>query len=116
MNPPAQNLIFTTAGIALRGDLVAHAEEKTAKLRRHLHPHIGLVRVHLKHETPHSSAPYFAVRANAETAGPDFVTHARASEPITAINLTFDKLERLATAVAQARQHRERRAASLEAS
>jgi ribosome-associated translation inhibitor RaiA len=111
-NPPS--LILSTAGFANRADLAAHVTEKMAKLLRHVYPQVGLVRVHVKRETPHSCPPYFAVRAIVETAGPDYLVHAEASEPATAIDTAFDKLERAATAAARARKHRQRHAAAVE--
>ena len=109
MNPNSEDLIFSTEGFANRADLAAHTEEKVAKLLRHAHPHVGLVRVHVKRETPHSHPPCFVVRAIAETAGPDYLAHSEAIEPVTAINTAFDKLERLVTASARARKHWQRR-------
>lgn len=111
MNTNSTPLIFSTEGFANRTDLAVHAEEKTAKLLRHAHPHVGLVRVHVKRETPHSRPPSFAVRAIAETAGPDYVAHSESTEPTTAINAVFSKLERSVAAAARARKHRQRHTA-----
>lgn len=115
MNTPAQALIFSTDGFAHRADLAARAEAKAVKLSRHAHPHVGLVRLHVKRETPHAGAPYFAVRATAEAAGPDYVAHTKSAEPLTAINAAFDQLERAATKAARAWKNRQRAGSLMEA-
>jgi ribosome-associated translation inhibitor RaiA len=115
MNTPARTLILSTDGFAHRADLATHAEAKAMKLSRHAHPHVGLVRLHVKRETPHAGAPYFSTRATAEAAGPDYVAHARSPEPITAINAAFDQLERAATKAARAWRTRKRAGSLLEA-
>jgi ribosome-associated translation inhibitor RaiA len=107
-NPPS--LILSTAGFANRADLTTHVNEKLAKLLRHVHPQMGLMRVHVKRETPHSRPPYFSVRAIVETAGPDFLALSAATEPVTAIDTAFDQLERSVTAAARARKHWQRHA------
>jgi ribosome-associated translation inhibitor RaiA len=110
-NPPS--LILSTAGFTNRAELVDHVTDKLSKLLRHAHPQAGLVRVHVKRETPHSCPPYFAVRAIVETAGPDYLAHSEATEPATAVDEAFDKLERSMAAAARARKHRQRHAASV---
>jgi len=105
MNTTSPDLIFSTEGFTNRADLAAHAEEKAKKLRRRLHPRIDLVRVHIKHESPHSSPAHFAVRATAVTAGPDLVAHAESTEPTAALNAAFEKLERALAASAGALRH-----------
>jgi ribosomal subunit interface protein len=111
MNTTRPSLIVSTEGFANRAHLTWYTEEKMAKLLRHAHPYVGLVRVHVKRETPHSHPPYFAVRAIVQTAGPDHLAHAEATEPATAINAAFDKLERRVTAAARERKRRQRHAA-----
>lgn len=108
MNTSPAQVIVSIEGFAHRSDLATHAEEKAAKLLRHLHPPIGCVRLHVRREAPHSRAPFFTVCARAETAGTDYVAHAEASEPVTAINAACDKLERAAAAAARARRHEQR--------
>jgi ribosome-associated translation inhibitor RaiA len=105
-NPPS--LILSTAGFANRADFTTHVNEKVTKLLRHVHPQLGLVRVHVKRETPHSRPAYFAARAIVETAGPDYLAHAEAAEPETAIDVAFDKLERAVTAAVRARKHQQK--------
>ena len=110
MNSNPTNLIFSTEGFANRADLAMHSEDKMAKLLRHAQPHVDRVRVHVKREAPHSRAPYFAVCATAESAGPNYVAHAESAEPVVAINAAFDKLERSVLAAARARTHQRRHA------
>jgi ribosome-associated translation inhibitor RaiA len=110
MNTNRSSMTLSTAGFTNRADLAAHVNEKVTKLLRHVHPQTGLVRVHVKRETPHSRPPYFAVRAIVEIAGPDYFAHSEATEPAAAIDAAFDKLERSATAAARARKHWQRHA------
>jgi len=106
MKTTSPNLIFSTEGLTNRADMADHAEDKAKKLRRRLHPRIDLVRVHIKHESPHSSPAHFAVRATAVTKGPDLmVAHAESNEPVAALNAAFEKLERALAASAGALRH-----------
>lgn len=105
MNNPTSRLILTSEGFSPREEDRAHADEKAAKVLRHVNPRVDLVRLHLKRETPHSAPVRFTARATAEHAGPDHVIHAEADEPSTAINTAFAKLERVLTAAAGVRKH-----------
>ena len=103
--PP--QVLFTTEGFPARPELNAFAADKAAKLLRHSHPRVNLVRLHLKRETPHRGAAIFCARATIEQAGPDHVVHATATEPETAIKSAVDKLERALTTSAGARKHQQ---------
>lgn len=106
MNTSPSHVLLHTEGFALRDELSAHAEMKAGKVLRHSHPRVHLVRLTVKRHTPHSSAPFFAVRATAENEGPDHIVHADGAEPETAINEAMHKLERALAASAGARKHR----------
>jgi ribosome-associated translation inhibitor RaiA len=115
MNVTKPQVIFAAEGFSARPDLIAHAEAKAAKLRRHETPRVGHVRIHARRETPHEGAPTFSVSATAETRGPDLVAHGSAASPETAINAAFIKLERAAKAAAGVRKISRHRSASKEA-
>jgi ribosome-associated translation inhibitor RaiA len=100
-------MILTTDGFSARAELTPHAESKVAKLLRHVHPRVQLVRVHVKLEQPHSGPTFFSVRATAERPGSDHVVHAEAAQPEMAVNAAFDKLERTLTSAAGARKHQQ---------
>ena len=102
-NNPAQ-VLFTTEGFPAHPELNAFAVDKAAKLLRHTHPPVNLVRLHLKRETPHRGAAFFAARATTEQAGPDHVAH---TEPEAAIMSAIDKLERALVASTGARKHQQ---------
>ncbi len=104
-NSPSR-VLLRTEGFALRDELTAHAEEKAGKLMRHSHPRVHLLRLNVKLETPHSGAPFFAVRAIAENEGPDHIVHAEGSEPESALNDAVHKLERALSGSAGERKHR----------
>lgn len=106
MNTNTPRTLVSFAGVGVRAELVTQIEIKAAKLHRHRSPRVGTVRVNVRHETPHNSAPYFAVCAQAETRGLDYVAHATASEPEVAIVGAFAKLERSIVGTAGARRHR----------
>lgn len=106
MNASPSRVLLTTDGFTARPELTAHAETKAARLFRHSHPHVHLVRIGVKRNLPHSGAPFFAARATAEHEGPDHVSHAEGMEPEAAINEVVDKLERSLTAAAGKRKHR----------
>lgn len=107
MNTSTQKILLTTEGFLTSLDLIDHAGEKAAKLLRHEHPRVHLVRIHVKRETPHSGVPHFSARATAEHAGPDHVVHASGSQPEAAVNVAVDKLERaFLAAVGAARHHK----------
>ncbi len=106
MNTTPAHLLLHTDGFALREELTAHAEAKAAKLLRHSHPHVHLVRISVKRHAPHSGAPFFAVRAIAENEGPDHIVHADGPEPESAINEAMHKLERALADSAGTRKHR----------
>jgi len=105
-NNPAQ-VLFTTEGFPAHPELNAFAADKAAKLLRHTHPPVNLVRLHLKRETPHRGTAFFAARATTEQAGPDHVAHASATEPEAAIMSAIDKLERALVASTGARKHQQ---------
>lgn len=106
MNTSPSQVLLHTEGFAPREELIAHAEAKAGKVLRHSHPRVHLVRITVKRHTPHSGAPFFAVRATTENEGPDHVVHADGAEPETAINEAMHKLERALTATAGAHKHR----------
>ncbi|MEO6001929.1 MAG: HPF/RaiA family ribosome-associated protein [Opitutus sp.] len=106
MNPTDPKVIVSAEGFSSSAELIAHAEAKVAKLRRHETPRIGHIRFHLRRETPHGLAPRFVISATAETRGIDFVAHAFADEPEVAINAVVGKLERAVTAAAGVRKHK----------
>src|SRR5436190_20614609 len=62
MNTPTHHVLFSAEGFSARPELLVHAEEKAGKLVHHhsMHGH-RLVRLHVKHERPHSSAPRSSV-------------------------------------------------------
>jgi ribosome-associated translation inhibitor RaiA len=103
--PP--QVLFTTEGFPVRPELNAFAADKTAKLLRHTHPRVNVVRLHLKRETPHRGAAFFSARASTEQAGPDHVVHATSTEPETAIKSAVDKLERALATSTGARKHQQ---------
>jgi|GEM_PF-3355216 len=105
MNTSPQKIIVTTEGFPIRPELTAHAEEKGAKLLRHTHPRVNVVRLHIKRETPHVGPISFSVRATAEHNGPAAVVHAEAPQPEAALRSAIDKLERALTTTAGARKH-----------
>ncbi|HEX2855331.1 MAG TPA: HPF/RaiA family ribosome-associated protein [Opitutaceae bacterium] len=105
MNTSSPKILLSTEGFLTSLDLIDYADGKAAKLLRHEHPRVHLVRLHLKRETPHSGAPHFSARATAEHAGPDHVVHASGSHPEAAINAAVDKLERALTGAAGAARH-----------
>lgn len=105
MNLNTPSVILTTEAFTSRPELHLHAETKCAKLFRHLHPRVQLVRVHVKHYAPHAEEAYFAARATAEHSGPDHVVHAEGNEPESAINAVVDKLERALASAAGLRKH-----------
>ena len=115
MNLTDPQVILSAEGFSSSAELMAHAEVKAAKLRRHAMPRVGHVRLHLRRETPHRLAlrretphrlaPRFTVAATAETRGMDFVAHAVAAEPEAAINAVVGKLERAVTEAAGVRKH-----------
>ena len=106
MNTSPAQVLLHTDGFAPRDELTAHAEAKASKLLRHSHPHVHLVRINVKRHAPHSSAPFFAVRATAENEGPDHIVHADGAEPESAINEAVHKLERALAASAGTRKHK----------
>lgn len=101
-------LILTADGFTLRPELSALAHEKAAKILRHEHPRVHLVRAHVKHEVQGGGNTRFTVRATAEHAGPDHVVHGFASEPGTALNTAFSKLERELSEAAASRKRAQR--------
>jgi ribosome-associated translation inhibitor RaiA len=105
MNTPSQKVLLTTEGFLTSIDLIDHAEGKAAKLLRHEHPRVHLVRIHVKRETVHSGAPRFSARAMAERFGPDHVVHATGGQPETAVNAAIDKLERAVLSAVGAAKH-----------
>jgi ribosome-associated translation inhibitor RaiA len=107
MNTPNHNVLFSAEGFSARPELLDHAEEKAGKLVHH-HSMQGhrLVRLHVKHEKPHSSAPQFSVCATVLQHGRDHVAHATAAEPSTAINEAFEKLDRTLVASVRLWKHR----------
>ncbi len=115
MNTSPPRVLLRTDGFALRDELIAHAEAKAGKLTRHSHPHVHLVRIDVKRHAPHSSTPYFAVRATAENEGPDHVVHAEGAEPESAINEAVHKLERALANSAGELKHRLHRPSPLKA-
>jgi ribosome-associated translation inhibitor RaiA len=110
MNTTAPSLLFSTEGFGPRADLLAHASAKADKVLRHAHPRVTAVRVHVKHELRHSSVATFTALAIAQSPGQEFLVHAEAGEPATAINLAFNRLERSLATVARARKHGQRHA------
>lgn len=106
MNASPSRILLHTDGFALRDELTAHAEAKAAKVLRHTHPRVHLVRVAVRLNTPHSGAPFFSARATAENEGPDHIVHADGVEPEVAINEVMRKLERALADSAGARKHR----------
>ncbi len=105
MNPTEPKVILSAEGFTARPDLMERAEVKAAKLRRHEHPRVGHVRLHVRLATPHNGTKVFTVTATAETCGPDLVAHSEAARPETALNAAFTKLERAITAAAGERKH-----------
>lgn len=105
MNATPNPVLLSTENFAARASLALLVDLKAVKLLRHANPHVDLVRIHVKRETPHSRAPYFAARATAEHAGLDHVAHAEGSEPEAAVVAVIGKLERALTAAARARKH-----------
>jgi ribosome-associated translation inhibitor RaiA len=105
MNQTEPKTILYTEGFHARFELNAHVDAKAAKLRRHEHPRIGHVRIHIRRETPHSDAPRFSVSASAESRGADFIAHGTGGIPESAINTAFDKLERAVAAATGERKH-----------
>jgi ribosome-associated translation inhibitor RaiA len=106
MNTNDTRTLVSFAGLGVRPEIVTQVEVKAAKLHRHRAPCVGTLRVNIRYETPHSSAAYFAVCAQAEARGMDYVVHARAAEPGAAINGAFAKLERSIAGTAGALRHR----------
>jgi ribosome-associated translation inhibitor RaiA len=113
MNNTPSRVLLHAEGFAVRDELTAHAEEKAGKLLRHSHPRVQLLRFNVKLHTPHSGAPFFAVRAIAENEGPDHIVHADGAEPESAINEAVHKLERALAGSAGARKHDLHRTSSL---
>ena len=113
MNNAPSRVLLHTEDFALRDELATHAEAKAGKVLRHSHPRVHLVRLTVKRHTPHSGAPFFAVRAIAENEGPDHVVHADGAAPESAINEAVNKLERALAGSAGARRHNLRRASSI---
>lgn len=105
--PPTQ-LSMATDGFSPSADLVAHAEEKASKLRRHAHPRVAVVRVHVKLELAGSGERFFTACVRAEIPGPDQVVHATAETPLCAISRAFGKIERAITGAGRACKHRQR--------
>lgn len=105
MNPTAPKVMLSAEGFTARADLLERAEAKATKLRRHEHPRVGHVRLHVRLETPRNDTKRFAVSATAETRGPDLVAHSTAVKPETAINAVFTKLERGIAAATGERKH-----------
>jgi ribosome-associated translation inhibitor RaiA len=115
MNPPDPRTLTSFAGLGVRAELVTYIETKAAKLRRHRTPRVGTIRANVRYETPHGNPPYFAVCAQAEARGLEYIAHATGAEPDLAINSAFAKLERSisGTAGARRRQRHERPGADL---
>jgi len=105
MNLTEPKVILSAEGFSAHAALIAHAEAKAAKLRRHESPRVGHVRIHIRRETLRDAPARFTVAATGETRGMDFVAHSASAEPETAINAAFGKLERAVTAAAGVRKH-----------
>ena len=105
MNTSPAHVLLTTESFAPSDDLALLSEAKGAKILRHLHPRVHLLRVHVKRYAPRSGAPFFAARATAENEGPDHVAHAEGAEPEIAVNKVVAKLERALASTASARKH-----------
>ena len=113
MKPTEPKVILSAEGFTARPTLLEHAEAKATKLRRHEHPRVGHVRLHIRLETPRNGTKRFAVAATAETRGPDLVAHSVAAKPETALNAVFAKLERGIAAAAGERKHRRQKLAPI---
>lgn len=88
--PP--HLILSLEGFDGAADLMDLAEAHAEKLRRHRDPPIKDVRLNVKRETTPTGAVEFVVCAIAESSGPDYVVHAVAGQPETALVAAFGKL------------------------
>jgi ribosome-associated translation inhibitor RaiA len=113
MNPTEPTTILYTEGFHARDELRMRVDMKAAKLRRHEHPRVGHVRIHIRRETPHSDAR-FSVSAIAELRGILFNAHGLGGTPESAINTAFDKLERAVAEAAGARKRKLRHARAVE--
>ena len=108
MKTPTLEMILSTDGFVADPGLVTIAERKTEKLHRHAWPRMGLVRVHIKRETPRSAPAGFAVRITARRAGAECAVHGSATEPQPAIDAAFRRLERLISDVSGDRKSHRR--------